>query len=292
MSKLTGVFTAIVTPFKKGEIDYLSFKKLLRFQLDNNIDGIVVNGTTGESPTLTKEERERLLSFALSESSNQVPVIMGTGTNNTQTSIVQTQAAQSLGAKAALVVVPYYNKPPQEGLLRHFTEIAKSTSLPIILYNVPSRTVTSIKAETVATLSETSNIVGIKEASGEMKLTKDILSKSKKGFFALSGDDATYLEHYLSGGKGTISVMSNMSPKQTKSWGEQINENPEKTKSEFQTYKSLVENLFSESNPIPIKMALYWMGVIESPELRLPLVELSVENQKKLKATMKERGFL
>ena len=292
MSKLTGIFTAIVTPFKKGEVDYSSFKKLIRAQLDGGIDGIVVNGTTGESPTLSKEERERLLLFALAEASNQVPIIMGTGTNDTSSSIEQTQIAKKLGAKAALVVVPYYNKPPQAGLVGHFTAVAKSADLPIVLYNVPSRTVTSLKAETIVTLSKVKNIVGIKEATGDLGLTKNIIRKSKKGFFVLSGDDATYLDLYLSGGVGAISVLSNMAPKQTKSWGETIKERPKETKKEFVKYKGLIENLFSESNPIPIKMALYWMGIIESPELRLPLVELSTENKKKLKSAMKDCGVL
>lgn len=292
MSKLKGVITALVTPFKKGELDRASLKKLIKFQLDEGIDGLVVNGTTGESPTLTRAESEELLTLTLSEVSGQVPVIMGTGTNNTASSVELTQAAEKGGAQAALVVTPYYNKPQQEGLICHFTKVAKAADIPIILYNVPTRTITAIKADTVATLSKIPNIVGIKEASGEISLTEEILKKSQKGFFVLSGDDATYLELYLAGGEGTISVLSNMAPKKTKTWGEQIHKDKESTKREFLKIKPLVDALFVESNPVPIKMALSWMGLIERPEVRLPLVELSVENQKKLKLAMKDSGFL
>ncbi len=163
--KFHGVLTALITPFFKGEIDFVSLKKLIRHQLDNNIDGFVVSGTTGESPTLSQQEKKQIFNFVKSEVQGQVPVIVGTGTNSTKKTIEHTHDAESWGADAALVVVPYYNKPPQRGLTAHFKAVAESTNLPILLYNVPSRTITSLTAETVFELSKIKNIIGIKQKS-------------------------------------------------------------------------------------------------------------------------------
>lgn len=280
-----GIITAIVTPFKKGEIDFVSLKKLIQYQIDGDIDGIVVAGTTGESPTLSLEEKEKLFKYIKSEVSGQVAVIMGTGTNNTAETMAVTKKAEKWGADAALVVVPYYNKPPQEGLYQHFEKVAACTRLPIILYNVPGRTVASLTPDTVVRLSDIPNIVGIKEATGKIEFTEDILKRAAKDFYVLSGDDATYLDLYEAGAEGVISVLSNILPEETKEWAK--NSGNKKTQAEFKEHKKFIDALFVEANPIPIKMALYWCGLIASPELRLPLVELSESAQNILKKEMK-----
>ncbi len=285
-----GIITAIVTPFKKGEVDYLSLKKLLTHQLDGDVDGIVVAGTTGESPTLTFEEKEKIFKFIKSEVSNQVAVIMGTGTNNTAETVAATKKAEKWGADAALVVVPYYNKPPQEGLYRHFERVAASSRLPIILYNVPGRTVASLSVDTIVRLSDVPNIVGIKEATGNVEFTEDILKRAAKDFYVLSGDDATYLDLYEAGAEGVISVLSNVLPDETKEWAK--NSGNKKTKAEFKDFRKFIDGLFVEANPIPVKMALYWLGLITSPELRLPLVEMSESGQAALEKEMKRLGLL
>ncbi|OQW47789.1 MAG: 4-hydroxy-tetrahydrodipicolinate synthase [Proteobacteria bacterium SG_bin7] len=285
-----GIITAIITPFKKGEIDYSSLRKLIRFQLESGVDGIVVAGTTGESPTLSLEEKEEVFKFIKSEVAGEVSVIMGTGSNSTKETVSATKKAEKWGADAALVVVPYYNKPPQEGLYQHFEKVAENTRLPIILYNVPGRTVTSLSVETIIRLSEISNVVGIKEATGDIKMTEDILKRATKDFYVLSGDDATYLDLYDVGAEGVISVLSNILPKETKNWAK--NHGKKKVLEEFEDYKKFVNALFAEVNPIPIKMALYWRGLIASPELRLPLVELSENSQALLKKEMKRLEIL
>ncbi len=285
-----GIITAIVTPFKKGDVDYNSLKKLVRFQLENEVDGIVVAGTTGESPTLSAEEKEKIFKFIKGEVAGEAAVIMGTGSNSTVETVVATKKAEKWGADAALVVVPYYNRPPQEGLYQHFEKVAENTRLPIILYNVPGRTVAALSVETIARLSETSNIVGIKEATGNVEMTEDILKRATKDFYVLSGDDATYLDLYDVGAEGVISVLSNILPKETKAWAK--SHGKKKTTEEFKDYKKFIDTLFVEANPIPIKMALYWKGLISSPELRLPLVELSEAAKTLLKREMKRLEIL
>jgi 4-hydroxy-tetrahydrodipicolinate synthase len=279
-----GIITAIVTPFKKGEVDYASLKKLTKYQLEGGVDGIVVSGTTGESPTLTADEKEKIFKFIKAEVSGEAAVIMGTGSNSTLETIAATKKAERWGADAALVVVPYYNKPPQEGLYQHFEKVAENTKLPVILYNVPGRTVAALSVDTIVRLSDISNIVGIKEATGDVEFAEAILKKATKDFYVLSGDDVTYLDLYDAGAEGVISVLSNILPKETKAWT--------KKRKNFDNYIPFIKNLFVEANPIPIKMALYWKGLIASPELRLPLVELSESAQKVLKKEMKRLEIL
>lgn len=287
--ELKGVITALVTPFRDGAVDFLSLKKLIREQLDGEVDGLVISGTTGESPTLTKKEKETIFSYVKTEVAGQVPLIMGTGSNNTVETIEDTRNAEKMGADAALVVVPYYNKPPQEGLYRHFEKIAESTRLPIILYNVPSRTIVSLTVETISRLSDVANIVGIKEATGNIKFAEEIIAKTANDFFVLSGDDATYLDLYGAGAEGVISVISNVLPKLTKTWA--LNYDSEKTKEEFKKIKPFIDALFYEANPIPIKMCLFWRGIISSPDVRLPLVRLSSKGQEVLKEAMRMAGI-
>lgn len=285
-----GIITAIVTPFKKGEVDYNSLKKLVRFQLDNEVDGIVVAGTTGESPTLTSEEKEKIFKFIKGEVSGEAAIIMGTGSNSTAETVLATKKAEKWGADAALVVVPYYNKPPQEGLYQHYEKVADNARIPLILYNVPGRTVAALSVETIVRLSEIPNIVGIKEATGDVEMTENILRRATKDFYVLSGDDATYLDLYDVGAEGVISVLSNILPKETKVWAK--SHGKKKTIEEFEKHRKFVNTLFVEANPIPIKMAMYWCGLISSPELRLPLVELSENSKTILKREMKSLGIL
>ena len=292
MKDLTGVFTALITPFKNGDIDWASLKKLLRFQLDGGVNGFVVNGTTGESPTLTTKEKQELFNFVRSESGGQVSIIMGTGSNSTADSIVATQAAASWGADAALVVVPYYNKPPQRGLFQHFQKIAECSALPVILYNVPGRTITRLELETITELSHVGNIIGIKDATGDMALGANVAKQAKKGFLLLSGDDGTFINLIGVGGCGVISVASHILPKEFSQWCSRSRMGESSPVAEFARFNDLNNYLYVEANPIPIKMALYLMGVIASPELRLPLTKLSEPFTAELKNKMHEVSLL
>jgi len=293
MTKFHGVFTALITPFKDNQVDLPSLEKLLRWQLDEGVQGFVVHGTTGESPTLTIAEKQKVFQFVQSYVSGQVPLIVGTGTNNTHETIEVTKKARSWGADAALVVVPYYNKPPQRGLYEHFRQTALQSDFGIFLYNVPGRTVTSLSAETVAQLSEIPQVLGIKEASGKIELMKEMKEKSKKGFIFLSGDDGTYPEFLKNGGHGVISVTSHIFPKMMRQWTDwakrsewhKIEENKDK-------FLKLTELLFIEANPIPVKRALQEMSIISSAELRLPLVEMDKNLFPQLMAEMKNCGVL
>lgn len=275
MKLFSGTYTALVTPFKNGQVDYLSFEKLIKKQIADGIDGFVVNGTTGESPTLTKDEVATLLKKAKSIVGNSKKIILGTGSNSTQKTIEMTRLAEELHADAALVVVPYYNKPPQAGLIAHFKAVAESTQIPIILYNVPGRTITSLAPESVIALSEIKNIVGIKDATGDMEYFKKYKNNVKDDFIFLSGDDGSYPEFMKLGGDGVISVASHIM-----------------LAKDFNQYLDLIQMLFVEANPIPVKKALQLMGVIESAECRLPLIEMSQENTEKLQKMLTTQGFL
>jgi 4-hydroxy-tetrahydrodipicolinate synthase len=291
MSKFKDVITALVTPFYQGKIDYDSLQSLLKQQTQNGINHFVVNGTTGESPTLTSAERSELLKFVRKELSSAT-ILMGTGTNNTAESILQSQEAQKLGADGLLVVVPYYNKPPQRGLVKHFNQIANSVNIPTFLYNVPGRTITSLEVDSISQLSKNKNIHGIKEASGNIEFAKKIKSACHSDFVLLSGDDETYVEFLLAGGHGVISVASHVIPKEFKNWTLNTLKDPSKAQSEIAKFQKLIKTLFVEANPIPVKMALYQMNIIKSPELRLPLVNLSEEHSQILLSELKLQGVL
>lgn len=287
-----GVITALVTPFFNGQVDRLSFEKLLKDQLDHGIQGFVINGTTGESPTLSAKEVEELFTIARGFTARQVPLIVGTGTNNTATTIENTQRAERWGADAVLVVTPYYNKPPQRGLFHHFKTVAEKTSLPVILYNVPGRTITSIEPETVAELSKIKNIVGIKEASGQMSVGQKMMSLCGSNFLVTSGDDLTCLDLALRGGKGVISVISHLIPGPMVDLMERAMRGEEGSLEQFKKYEKLTQLTYCESNPIPVKMGVYLRQLIRSPELRSPLAELLPENTKALREEMERLGIL
>jgi 4-hydroxy-tetrahydrodipicolinate synthase len=272
MANLGRVLTAMVTPFNdKGDVDYKQAKKLALALLESGSDGLVVAGTTGESPTLSKEEKLRLFAEVKSAVGDRGAVVAGTGNYNTKESIELTREAERIGVNAALLVVPYYNKPTQEGLKEHFRAIAKSTSLPCILYNVPSRTITSLSAETVIELSRVDNIVGLKEANGDFVHMAKILDAVKKGFLLYSGNDSDTFPMLSIGGYGVISVASHLVGVQI---GDMISKTVEgklaKAAATHRNLLPLVNALFVLSNPIPIKYALNSVGFrVGKP--RLPL---------------------
>ncbi len=279
MKNFKGVFSALITPFDNGQVDYVSLKRLVDFQIENGINGFVINGTTAESPTLEAPEREKIFRMVKEWSPKNFPLIMGTGSNSTAKTIQESKEAEKMGADGILVVVPYYNKPPQRGLLEHFKAVADATTIPNILYNVPSRTITFLELETIKKLSEHPNIYGIKEASGNIELAKQIRQACGESFSLLSGDDGTYDDFMAAGGNGVISVASMIIPEAM-------------LKIKSKEYSDLINLLFVEANPIPLKKALHLMGIIKSPECRLPLVTLSDANAEKLKKAMKQKGLL
>lgn len=290
--KFTGIITALVTPFKNHEIDYDSLKKLIKFQLDEGIEGFVVHGTTGESPTVTERERKKIFEFIKSEVGGQVPLIAGTGSNSTDTTIELSKEAEDWGADALLLVVPYYNKPPQRGLYQHFKWIAERVTSPIFLYNVPGRTITGLELETIFDLSKIDNIVGIKEATGDVSFGKKIIDKCDKDFIVLSGDDATCMELSAVGGQGVISVCSHVIARPMKEIHNKIKKGNLAERHNYNKYLNFIKSLYTEANPIPVKYAMKKMGIISSEEMRLPLVALSETLRPELDARLKELGLL
>lgn len=293
MSQLKSTITALITPFQNGQVDYSSLESLVAYQLKNGIEGFVINGTTAESPTLTDRERENIFKHVRGLVGPKFPLIMGTGSNSTVQTVELSKRSAEWGADALLVVVPYYNKPPQRGLVKHFTEVANATTLPLLLYNVPGRTITALSIESILALSKVQNIVGIKEASGNNVFTKEISQKTGPEFILLSGDDGTYVEFLNSGGHGVISVASHILPKQMLNWKKLVMDGKiELARAGIKKYANLIDHLFVEANPIPVKMALYQMGIIKSPELRLPLVSMADDLAQKMKQEMLDMGVL
>ena len=277
-----GAIVATVTPFRNGKVDAAGLRRLVEFQIRNGTDGIVPCGTTGESATLAYEEHERVIDLVIEAADGRVPVIAGTGSNNTKEAIALTRYARKAGADAALVITPYYNKPTQKGLIAHFTAVAEAVDIPIILYNVPGRTGVNMTAETVARLAEVKNIVGVKEASGNLAQICDILHMTPKTFCVLSGDDGLYFPMLALGAKGVISVVSNVAPKEMADLYDAfaLGELALARDIHFRLWP-LMQALFIETNPIPAKTALAMMGKIRE-EFRLPLCPMSDGNRKAL----------
>lgn len=288
-----GAISALITPFDNGQVDYSSLEKLVAYQLDNGIKGLVINGTTAESPTLKWSEISKIFSVVRAQVGVNFPLIIGTGSNSTEKTIEDTQKGAELGANAALVVVPYYNKPPQRGLVEHFKAVARKSDIPVILYNVPGRTITSMTVETITELSETKNILGIKEASGDIKFDQEIINRVSKNFLMLSGDDPTYIDFLNIGGRGIISVMSNLLTKETVRWTEMVQGGQlSQAQADFKKYQKLIGLMYCEANPIPVKWMLYKKGLIKSPEMRLPLVTLDEKFHNEITAEMKALELL
>lgn len=294
MKNYKTTITALATPFLNNKIDLPSFEKLIEHQLKGQIGGFVINGTTGESPTLDWQEVTELFKKAKSLVPSHFPIILGTGSNSTKKTIETSKKAEELGADALLVVVPYYNKPPQRGLAAHFTQVADSVKIPSILYNVPSRTITSLSIESIEVLSKHEKIIGIKEASGNMDLAKQIRQRCGNDFILLSGDDGTYPDFLNSGGHGVISVATHILPKLFVKLRESIKNQNEflNNSNGFKKYLRLINLLFSEANPIPLKKALQLMGIFSSPELRLPLCELEDHLTRDLLLELENLGIM
>lgn len=286
-----GCFVAIVTPFRKGEIDEENFRGLIQFQLERGIDGIVPCGTTGESPTLSYQEHKRVIRITVEEVKGRVPVIAGTGSNSTREAEELTVYAKEAGADAALVITPYYNKPTQRGMEIHYQKLA-TIGLPIIIYNVPSRTGVNILPATVGKLSKLKNIVGIKEASGSMDQVSNIISLSESEFAVLSGDDSLTLPILALGGVGVISVLANILPTEVtqlvKAW---LERDYERAKNLHYKLYPLFKAMFIETNPIPVKTAMARLNMIPK-EWRPPLGEMEKENQEKLEKTLAHHGLI
>jgi 4-hydroxy-tetrahydrodipicolinate synthase len=282
-----GTFTALVTPFRDGEIDVPAFQKLIEAQIDGGITGVVAVGTTGESPTLSHDEREEAIRLAVTIADKRCQVLAGTGSNATHHAVADTKMAEKLGADGALLVAPYYNKPSQEGLFRHFQAIAHETNLPIMLYNIPGRCGVDIGPETVLRLAaECRNVVSIKEASGSVERVSELRSRLPNEFTILSGDDSLTLPFMSVGAVGVVSVASNLFPADICALV-RAHESGD-LKSAARLHRRLFpvfKDLFIEPNPVPVKTALAWRGAM-SGDVRLPLCEMSEANQARLRKTL------
>lgn len=278
-----GSIVALVTPMNPdGSIDISSFKKLLDFHIENKTDGVVILGTTGECPTIDFDEHTFLIKEAVTHINGIIPVIAGTGANSTKEAIFLTKSAKQVGADACLLVTPYYNKPNQKGLFEHYKAINDAVDIPQILYNVPSRTGCDLKNETVISLSQLSNIIGIKDATGELERIDFLKKKVQDNFIFISGDDLSFLEYMARGGQGVISVTANIKPDLMHSICHAIlNGEIEKSKGINKKLNMLHEAMFVESNPIPVKWLLNYLGLIQKG-IRLPLVELNKKYQTNL----------
>ena len=287
-----GSFTALITPFKNGKFDETSFRSLIDFQINSGTHGLVPTGTTGESPTLSHDEHIRIVEVCIEQANNKVPIIAGTGSNSTDEAIFLTKHAEKAGADAALVVTPYYNKPSQEGLLQHFTEIANSVNIPIVIYNIPGRSVIDMTNETMAKLYKLKNIVGVKDATGDIPRVYSTKNDVGKDYILLTGDDSTTLAFMTYGGHGAISVTSNIAPQLC---------------SEFQNlcmdkkfYEASIINdqlmplhraLFLESSPGPVKYAASVLGLC-SEEVRLPVTTISKETKETIDSALRHASLI
>ena len=287
-----GSFVAIVTPFKNSKVDAKALKELIEFHIENGTNGIVPCGTTGESATLSHHEHEEVIRIAVETCKGRVPVLAGTGSNATHEAIELTLSAQKLGADGALLITPYYNKPTQEGLYRHFAAVEKETKLPIILYNVPSRTSINMLPETVARLSKIKNIVGIKEASGNLVQVSEIIQSCGTDFEVISGEDALTWPIIALGGKGVISVTANLVPEKfSKLCKAALEEDMVTARSLHYELLKLNDVMFIETNPIPVKAALAIMGRIDN-EFRAPLCPPSNHNLATLNSILQEYSLV
>lgn len=288
-----GANVAIVTPFRDGRVDEASLRDLIDFQIENGTHGIVPCGTTGESPTLSFEEHERVIDITVEHVNKRVPVIAGTGSNNTEEAIQLTRHAKSAGADGALMISPYYNKPTQAGLYSHFEKVARSVDIPIVLYNIPGRTGSNMEPDTIARLSKIDNIVGVKEASGSMKQVTDIIARCGPDFTVVSGEDYLTFPLICVGGKGVISVVSNVEPKgMADLCNLSLEGRLEEAQKLFYKLLTLCHILFIETNPAPVKAALGMMGKVPSDEVRLPLVQLGEANRERLRKELEACGLI
>jgi 4-hydroxy-tetrahydrodipicolinate synthase len=293
MEKFHGALVALVTPFIDGQLDEQGLVDLIEFQIANGTHGIVPCGTTGESATIGMEENKRIIDITVKTVNGRVPVVAGAGANNTLEAIELTESAKTSGADAVLSVVPYYNKPDQEGIYLHFKAIAESVDIPVVLYNVPGRTVVSMAAETVARLAQIENVIGIKEATGSLEQVSDVIRKTPEDFIVLSGDDFTSMPSVLVGGHGVISVISNVYPQGMAKMMERAISGDIKGANElhYQMY-DLMKLMFSVPSPAPAKKALEMMGMIKSGNTRLPIAPMKDEPIENLRQGLVGLGLI
>ena len=289
---LSGSLVAIVTPMlEDGSLDIARFKSLIDWHIAEGTQGIVVVGTTGESPTVSFDEHKELIRIAVEHAAGRVPVIAGTGANSTAEAIELSESARHSGAQFSLSVVPYYNKPTQEGMYRHFRAIAEAVDLPLILYNVPGRTVADLQNDTVLRLAQIPNIVGIKDATASLERGSDLLRRAPKDFAVYSGEDATGLPLMLMGGHGVISVTANVAPRLMQEMcAAALSGDLARARAANNRLLGLHSKLFVEGNPIPVKWALVQMGLI-APGIRLPLVPLSANFHETVREAMRQAGI-
>jgi 4-hydroxy-tetrahydrodipicolinate synthase len=293
MNTITGSIVAIVTPMHEdGSLDLPCLRKLVDFHVQEGTDAIVIVGTTGESPTVDVEEHQELIRVAVNHAAGRIPVIAGTGANSTSEAIEMTAFAKKVGADAALSVVPYYNKPTQEGLYRHFKAIAEAVDIPVILYNVPGRTVADLANETTLRLAQIPNIVGIKDATGNMERGAELINRAPEGFSVFSGDDGTACALLMLGGKANISVVANVAPRMMHEMCmAAVSGNVTKARELNFRLSALSRHLFCEANPIPVKWACQQMGLMEGG-IRLPLTPLSADCHERVRNAMRQAGLL
>jgi len=284
-----GSNVALVTPFKNNNLDEETYIKIINFHLENGTNGLVPAGTTGESPTLSHKEHEKVIELCINESKGKIPVIAGTGSNSTSEAISLTKHAEKAGANAALVVTPYYNKPTQEGLYQHYKSINDNCGIPIIIYNIPGRSVIDMSVDTMARLFELKNIVGVKDATGDLNRVDQSLKKMGNEFIQLTGEDGNAFEFNKRGGVGCISVTANIAPKlcsQMQRFSKSSSENENKEAKKIDDILQPVhKSLFIESNPSPVKYAAKLIGLCDD-EVRLPLVKIKESTKSEVKKSL------
>ena len=290
-----GSNVALVTPFKNNRLDDETYIKLIHFHIKNGTNGLVPAGTTGESPTLSHSEHERVIELCVKESGGKLPVFAGTGSNSTEEAISLTTHAEKIGADAALIVTPYYNKPTQEGLYQHYKAINDKCGIPIIIYNIPGRSVIDMSVDTMAKLYELKNIIGVKDATGDLNRVDETLKKMGKDFMQLTGNDDNALEFNKRGGVGAISVTANIAPKLCSDFQKFSVMNDEKSKSESEKLNEILQpvhhSMFVESNPSPVKYAAKLLNLCED-DVRLPLVKVTDSTKEIVKKALKSANLI
>ena len=286
-----GSNVALITPFKNNGLDEEAYIKLIHFHIDNGTNGLVPAGTTGESPTLSHDEHQRVIDLCIKESNGKIPVIAGTGSNSTEEAISLTTHAEKAGANGALIVTPYYNKPTQEGLYQHYKKINDNVGIPIVIYNIPSRSVIDMSVETMAKLYELKNIIGVKDATGNLNRVDQQLKSMGKEFIQLTGNDDNALEFNKRGGSGSISVTANIAAKLCSDFQNSCANNFEGSKDLDKILQPVHSAMFIESNPSPVKYAASLLGMCD-PDVRLPLVQVKEETKKKISDALKVAKIL
>jgi 4-hydroxy-tetrahydrodipicolinate synthase len=293
MTQFKGAFVAIVTPFTDGKIDEKELIGLIEFQIAGGTHGIVPCGTTGESATMSHEEHQRVVELTVKTVNGRVPVVAGSGSNSTSETILLTKHARAVGADGVLIITPYYNKPSQEGLYRHFKTVAEAVDIPIILYNVPSRTGVNMLPATVARCAQIPNIVGIKEATGDLNQISEVIRLCPPDFIVLSGDDFTALATVAIGGKGVISVTSNVAPADmAKLMDDALSGDFARARESHYKLFPLIQAMFFDTNPVPAKTTLALMGKIKAANPRMPICEMSDDSLDRMKKVITEYGLV